>query len=113
MFNTIRKTSTKSQTSLNRTFISYEGKKSKIYELLCEILFNKYVTLKRRKNEVMDFVKKKLNNAIVNNELKSSIEKEAFNLFAVAPDKKDIPKVAIKQIYNNEQFLNTSSRISN
>lgn len=49
----------------------------------------------------------------MNNELKSSIEKEAFNLFAVAPDKKDIPKVAIKQIYNNEQFLNTSSRISN
>lgn len=44
----------------------------------------------------MDFVKRKLQGVIVNNELKTNIEKEAFDLFATAPDKREIPKINIQ-----------------
>jgi len=79
-----------------QSFKSLEGKKSQICDLLCEILFNKYAALKRRKSDVKEYISKRLQGAVVSSELKSAIEKDCVALFSNAPERKEAAKLPSK-----------------
>jgi len=71
-------TRTKSLNSLN-------NKQSQIGKLLVDILCSKNSILKRRKEEVQEYVMQRLSIGQITGELKKQIEEEVMHIFSTAP----------------------------
>jgi len=64
---------------------SLDNKKSQIGKLLIDILCSKNSILKRRKEEVQEYVMQRLSIGQITGELKKQIEEEVMHIFSTAP----------------------------
>lgn len=64
---------------------SLDNKKSQIGKLLVDILCSKNSILKRRREEVQEYVLQRLSIGQITGELKKQIEEEVMHIFSTAP----------------------------